>query len=377
MGTEGYMAPEQSRDASQVDTRADLYGLGVTLWVMLAAQDPVELFRKGSFDAVPEALRRVIHKAISFDPDERHANARALAMDLDASVTLLPGDPECPPLIQDVPSEVDDFGEISLIVRRSRSPLRTDDSGLRPAVLGYVMPAYQQRGVHPDPDWIVEEARREPVQTYAISPAPTMSPEGDPPFHAPPLPSVSPRRPHRAHEDEPVWNLGPAPLLFLMLPAVAGVVALLVVATVSMTSVGGDVERASVAFQRVLNEDFVVLDALGALGADTFALESQWDQVVYAASELDREREALIFADRLEGQADRVAVPGSETWARARASVERIALARDTLLDAHRAYRAKERLLGPFAVGVDRPPIPPPPSPVRGAGRRGVSVERE
>ena len=120
MGTEGYMAPEQSQDASRVDTRADLYGLGVSLWVMLAARDPVELFRQRTFAGVPEPLQRVIRRAISVNPEDRHANARAFAMDLDAAMSLLGADPPSPPLIQDTPCEVDRYEEISLIVKRRR-----------------------------------------------------------------------------------------------------------------------------------------------------------------------------------------------------------------------------------------------------------------
>jgi serine/threonine protein kinase len=38
MGTPGYLAPEQARDASAVDARADVFSLGVILWEMLSGQ---------------------------------------------------------------------------------------------------------------------------------------------------------------------------------------------------------------------------------------------------------------------------------------------------------------------------------------------------
>ena len=40
VGTPAYMAPEQMTDSHKVDTRADLYALGVVLWEMLAGECP-------------------------------------------------------------------------------------------------------------------------------------------------------------------------------------------------------------------------------------------------------------------------------------------------------------------------------------------------
>lgn len=375
MGTEGYMAPEQSKDASGVDARADLFGLGVSLWVMLAAMDPVELFRRGTFEGVPEPLQRVIRRAISPNPEDRHANARALAMDLDAAVSQLGGDPPTPPLIQATPSEIDDYGEISMIVRRRRRSVPAPTEGLRPPVIGYVMPAYAERNVEAEPDWIVPEARREPVQTYAIRPGASTPPPPPPAWDRPRHTVGAGYSTMDPDPPQSFWDpLRPEAVLALFMPAVAATLSLLVLSHVIISGAAREVERSSVVFQRVLNEDFVVVDSLEALGADSYQLQNQWRAVVYARSALERDTEALAFVELLEAQAARVVAPGSTTWERAKIGVGRIVSARDSLVDAHQQYRNQSTLFRMFAWGTERPPLPAPRS--RPAERLGTELRR-
>ena len=210
------------------------------------------------------------------------------------------------------------------------------------------MPSYQREVAH-EPDWIVEEARREPVQHYAISVGHTIGTDPRAPVVRPPP------RP----EPEHIWqSMSPQLVVALLMPALFATVTLLGISHFMMSSVTTEVHRASRSFQRVLNEDFVVVDSLEALGADSYQLQTQWKAVIYAATDVERDHEAIEFANIVESQARRVSAPGSGTWERANLGVSRIVEARDELLGAHRDYRSNERLLGPFAWWVRRPPIP-------------------
>jgi WD40 repeat protein len=101
-GTPGFMAPEQAR-GERVDTRADVYSLGATLFHTLAAQTPhdasraTDLLVHASLDHAPDwtalpagvtpDLRAILAKALASDPAERYRNAGELAADLRRFVT--------------------------------------------------------------------------------------------------------------------------------------------------------------------------------------------------------------------------------------------------------------------------------------------------
>jgi serine/threonine-protein kinase len=97
-GTPIFMAPEQCRDAKNVDARADIYSLGCMLYCFLTGRPPflgetvVELFEakeKGKFpparkfnDAVPDRLDLIIDKCLARKPEQRYQTCAELLQDL-------------------------------------------------------------------------------------------------------------------------------------------------------------------------------------------------------------------------------------------------------------------------------------------------------
>lgn len=90
VGTPPYMAPEQARDATHVDARADIYSLGCTLYALLAGQPPfhgktaAEILSKHAnapfvptesfLKRVPKGLAAIVSKMLAKKPDDRFAN---------------------------------------------------------------------------------------------------------------------------------------------------------------------------------------------------------------------------------------------------------------------------------------------------------------
>ncbi|MCC6422394.1 MAG: serine/threonine protein kinase [Phycisphaerales bacterium] len=94
MGTPAYMAPEQARDSTKVDGRADIYSLGCTLYDMVTGRPPfggktaAEVMTKHQREAVvpphqivnrvPEQVSALLMKMVAKKPEERYANAGEL-----------------------------------------------------------------------------------------------------------------------------------------------------------------------------------------------------------------------------------------------------------------------------------------------------------
>ena len=99
LGTWIHMAPEQVRDPSRVDGRADIYALGVILYECLTGRRPFHgetapeiihrIYNETPVDpsklveGVPAELEEVVRKCLQKEPAHRYATARELADDLD------------------------------------------------------------------------------------------------------------------------------------------------------------------------------------------------------------------------------------------------------------------------------------------------------
>ncbi len=97
VGTSAYMSPEQAR-GNEVDARTDVWSCGVLLYEMTAGQPPfaggsaTEVLAKilerepaplSAFGGdIPDALQRIVDKALAKDPSSRYATIAALRDDL-------------------------------------------------------------------------------------------------------------------------------------------------------------------------------------------------------------------------------------------------------------------------------------------------------
>ena len=100
IGTPAYMSPEQAKgEVERLDARSDVYGLGATLYCILAGRAPfldqdgavvIARVKNGEFPAprqvnpkVPRALEAVCLKAMALEPGDRYPTVAELAADVE------------------------------------------------------------------------------------------------------------------------------------------------------------------------------------------------------------------------------------------------------------------------------------------------------
>jgi serine/threonine protein kinase len=131
LGTPDFMAPEQAQNPHGVDIRADLYGLGCTLFFLLTGRPPyegtsVEKLFKHSFSppptlalpkgTAPPALVALVGRLMAKHPDDRYADPAAVVK---AFLALRPGSEgsithPAPRQVRDDEDGFENFGDGSL-----------------------------------------------------------------------------------------------------------------------------------------------------------------------------------------------------------------------------------------------------------------------
>lgn len=92
VGTLDYMAPEQRKDATRVDARADVYSIGALAYRLLTGTLPVGAFPPPhvAVPALPRPLSDLVMAALAPDRTRRPANAEVMLRRLEAIVPSLP-----------------------------------------------------------------------------------------------------------------------------------------------------------------------------------------------------------------------------------------------------------------------------------------------
>lgn len=108
MGTPFYLAPERiSEEGDKIDSRADLYSLGATLYHMIVGQVPFLGDQKNPFKVyhqimyekvvfpedinIPEYIKDIILKLMAKSPTQRHNEPKELVVELDNALAILDG----------------------------------------------------------------------------------------------------------------------------------------------------------------------------------------------------------------------------------------------------------------------------------------------
>lgn len=149
VGTVDFMAPEQARDASKVDIRADLYGLGGILYWCLSGKlpfpstgnlaqvlarrqsEPPPVLRKYRPE-LPAELDDVLSKLLAVNPEDRYASPRQV---MQAVLPFLKEEQTNFGLLND------NFAEVKKVVAKQRRVLIVDDEPIIRSLCRYALQA--------------------------------------------------------------------------------------------------------------------------------------------------------------------------------------------------------------------------------------------
>jgi serine/threonine-protein kinase len=184
MGTPGYMAPEQVRDAAGVDRRADMWSLGCLLYRMVChypafdQEDIIELFTavsKGEFPAptvyvhdLPQRVVDAIHGLLQVDPSQRFHSCEELVAFIDG-VGPKPActDGELPAVAtprSTLPTWVPEDGAVGVA---AHAMMETAEASMEPQITGASPATWDNQSprqtIAPPPDGSATERSRWPL----------------------------------------------------------------------------------------------------------------------------------------------------------------------------------------------------------------------
>ena len=108
LGTWAFMAPEQRHSPRDVGERTDVYAMGATLYSLVTADPPFDLFAADQdsrlLECVPDPLASIIRDATRYNPAQRFPSARAMAEAIDSALPDLDPIPEGTPQLGIAPT---------------------------------------------------------------------------------------------------------------------------------------------------------------------------------------------------------------------------------------------------------------------------------